>query len=97
MLPKYLKVIPEENSSIMVRHERCTYFDNPWHFHPELELNLILKSSGTRFVGDSILSFKENDLVLLGPNLPHYWKNDERYYAHPDDGNAEAQGNPRCR
>lgn len=80
MLPRYLKVIPPENSSIHVRDENCSYFDNPWHFHPELEINYILKSKGTRFVGDNIGHFIPGDLILLGPNLPHYWKNDATYY-----------------
>lgn len=90
MLPRYLKVIQPENSSIHVREEVCPYFDNPWHFHPELEINLILKSTGTRFVGDSIEHFKPGDLILLGPNIPHYWKNDASYYELDQQGAAQA-------
>lgn len=51
-------------------------FDAPWHFHPEIELTLILESQGRRFVGDSVEPFQAGDLVLLGPNLPHFWHND---------------------
>ncbi|WP_282179925.1 AraC family transcriptional regulator [Maribacter stanieri] len=42
-----------------------------WHYHPELELTFIIKGQGTRFIGNSIMPFFENDLVLLGANLPH--------------------------
>ncbi|SFR72641.1 AraC family transcriptional regulator [Maribacter stanieri] len=42
-----------------------------WHYHPELELTFIIKGQGTRFVGNSIMPFFENDLMLLGANLPH--------------------------
>lgn len=50
-------------------------FGSPYHFHPELELTLIVESTGRRFVGDNISPFREGDLVLLGPNLPHFWCN----------------------
>jgi AraC-like DNA-binding protein len=44
-----------------------------WHFHPEYELALITKGQGKRFVGDHVSNFAAPDLVLIGPNLPHYW------------------------
>jgi AraC-like DNA-binding protein len=50
-------------------------FDTAFHFHPEYELTFILSSSGTRYVGNHFEDFGKNDLVLLGPNLPHCWKN----------------------
>jgi len=90
MIPKYLKIIQEENSSIQLRYDLCQYFSTPWHFHPELELNLIIRSTGTRCVGDSINNFNANDLVLLGSNIPHYWKNDNQYYQNNTKLKAEA-------
>lgn len=53
-----------------------THFDMPWHFHPEFEFTYILESSGTRYVGNNISDFEPGDLVMIGGNLPHCWKNE---------------------
>lgn len=68
------------NASIEFDSEEYDCFYNPWHYHPELELTYILKSFGQRQVGNSIENFGPGDLVLLGSNLPHVWKNDETFF-----------------
>lgn len=55
---------------------RLDRFEPYWHFHPEVELTLILKGSGIRYIGDSIMPFTSGDLVMIGPNLPHHWVSD---------------------
>jgi AraC-like DNA-binding protein len=47
-----------------------------WHFHPEYELHLVTATAGRSHVGDYIGSFGINDMVLVGPNLPHNWISD---------------------
>jgi len=69
-----------QNSSFTVTQNRYTHFLKIWHYHPELELVYIGKSTGTRFIGDGIEKFSEGDLVLIGKNLPHMWLNDEVYF-----------------
>ncbi len=66
------------------------YFYNPLHYHPEFELTLIVKSFGQRRIGDSIENFNEGDLVLVGNNLPHMWKNDEIFFDEKTDMKAQA-------
>jgi AraC-like DNA-binding protein len=44
-----------------------------WHFHPEYQLTLAIRSRGHRVVGDHIGALADGDIVLIGANLPHIW------------------------
>ena len=44
-----------------------------WHFHPEYELVINIKSNGTRIIGDSVELFDQYDMVLIAGNIPHCW------------------------
>lgn len=68
------------NSSFTAKVNEYSYFLKVWHYHPELELVVVLKSEGTCFVGDSIEKFESGEIVLIGKNLPHMWLNDEDYF-----------------
>lgn len=57
-----------------VRAENFTY---PLHFHPELELTLVVQGRGQRYIGDSIQNFGPGDLVLVGAHTPHCWLSDK--------------------
>ena len=66
---------------IFVSHEHSFITRKMWmdpnshkiHSHKNFELNYILSGSGKRIVGNSISSYSEGDLVLLGPDIPHCW------------------------
>ncbi len=79
-----------QNNSFSIKQNIYPYFLKIWHCHPELELVIILKSSGTRFIGDSIEKFDVGDIVLIGKNLPHMWLNDEVYFSKDSNLKAEA-------
>jgi AraC-like DNA-binding protein len=59
----------------VIKQDNKQEFDFPWHYHPEFELTFISNSQGVRYVGNNIENFFDNDLVLLGSNLPHCWIN----------------------
>jgi len=78
------------NKSFTIRNHRFPHFLKIWHHHPELELVIILKSTGTRFIGDNIEQFCEGEVVLIGKNLPHMWLNDKQYFEADSILEAEA-------
>ena len=68
------ELVPVDPHSLLtLRDARHTHFSYPWHFHPELELTLILEGHGLRYVGDSISEFESGDLCLVGTDTPHCW------------------------
>jgi AraC-like DNA-binding protein len=75
---EYLPLEAEE--SFVVKYFDYKYYPTPWHFHPEYELVLVTESMGKRFIGDRVTEFKPGDLALIGPNLPHLYRNDAEYY-----------------
>lgn len=69
------EVTPLTNEDLfLLLNNQKAKFDYPIHFHSDYELNLVLNASGKRIVGDSVENFSNNDLVLLGPGVPHKWK-----------------------
>lgn len=64
----------------VIRHLQEKYFDPTWHAHSEYQLFVVLDGTGTRFIGDSIKSFRPGELILTGPHVPHVWRSDDKYY-----------------
>lgn len=71
----YKENINYSSADVVVKEEYFAFNDFPFHYHPELELILILKGSGQRFVGDNIAEFNSDELYLFGANLPHTFYN----------------------
>lgn len=80
MKPQFLKIESSPTSSFSVQRVLVPHKNNHWHYHSELEMIHFEEGKGTQFVGDNIRRFKKGDVVLLGSNLPHYWRFDESYF-----------------
>ncbi|MEO8413558.1 MAG: AraC family transcriptional regulator [Ginsengibacter sp.] len=80
MRPQFHKLPLSADCSFLYMCWDCNYFDKPWHFHKEYELVLIDKAEGTRFIGDHVSPFTDGNLALIGPNIPHLYRNSETYY-----------------
>ncbi|MFB3387635.1 AraC family transcriptional regulator [Flavobacterium sp. LAR06] len=68
------------NTSLSVFSREESFFQSPFHSHPEFELVYILESHGKRIIGNSVESFQSGDMVFLGDDIPHVWLNDEIFY-----------------
>jgi AraC-like DNA-binding protein len=68
----------DPGSSFFCRSVQGAHFGFGWHHHPEIEVAWVQKGHGRRYVGDSIEDFAEDDLVLLGSDVPHTWVTDPR-------------------
>ncbi|OHX66344.1 AraC family transcriptional regulator [Flammeovirga pacifica] len=79
------KVITQDESTLRAFKYDDKQFVTPWHLHPEYELTYIVKSNGSRYVGNNVNDYHPGELVLLGPNLPHCWKDDSN-----DEDNVES-------
>lgn len=74
------KITSHLNSYISVVSREESFFQSPFHSHPELELVFIKESYGKRIVGNSVEQFTAGDMVFLGSDIPHVWLNDEIHY-----------------
>jgi AraC-like DNA-binding protein len=81
MKAKLLKVPKTPAQSFSVREDRDPFINNRWHYHAEVELIFFHEGSGTQFVGDDIKRFHPGDIILVGSNLPHYWRYDDIHFA----------------
>ena len=80
MKPLYQDLPFPIDSHIHYYIEDLPHFIVPWYYHPAIEIMYITRGIGTRFVGDCIEQYEEGDVCMIGPNLPHEWRNDDAYF-----------------
>lgn len=70
-----------ECNPIRARYYDYNRFTYPWHFHSQYEIIFVKESHGSCFVGDCIQQYSAGDMILFGPNLPHYMRSDDIYHS----------------
>lgn len=90
MIAQLYKLPLTPGYSFSNRHDIVPYFYNQWHYHPEIEIIHIVQGTGSRFIGDNVDNFKEDDVILIGANLPHLFRNDDSYYKNIPGLQAES-------
>lgn len=80
LIPSLKKVDSAKDELFGVLLVDDSHFYPLWHYHPQYEIFLIEKGTGHRYVGDSFSPISEGEILLLGPNLPHVFRNDPEYF-----------------
>lgn len=74
------KIPQSEETSFRIQIDEVPHFYDRFHHHAELQITLIEQSHGNLLIGNSITTFKEGDLFIIGANVPHSFRNHELFY-----------------
>lgn len=75
-----------EQTSFRVQIDDEPYFYDQLHYHPEWQITVIVRGSGTLFLGDGINRFRAGDVFVVGSNVPHLLRSDALYYQPESPG-----------
>ncbi|MCP9769618.1 AraC family transcriptional regulator [Lacihabitans sp. LS3-19] len=81
MKPLLQRLPNSKDSSFVYERYVSPYFETPWHYHEEYEIVLCDGGFGKKVVGNHTSEYQENDLMLLGSNLPHWFRADDIHYS----------------
>ncbi|MGB3151386.1 MAG: AraC family transcriptional regulator [Maribacter sp.] len=74
-----MKVYPFEipkpiSENLRVQEDIELVFFDKLHQHQEIQISLLVKGSGKLIIGDSIHSYEEEDIVVVGGKVPHLFQ-----------------------
>lgn len=85
MRPRVLNIEGSMFNSFQARLDTTADVNSDWHRHSAVELIYFKRGSGTQFIGNSVKPFNDGDIILIGRNLPHYWRFSKNVMDHGDD------------
>ncbi|RYG05439.1 MAG: AraC family transcriptional regulator, partial [Chitinophagaceae bacterium] len=65
---------PSQDKTILIEEQVMPHFYPYLHRHSEMQLTLIVKGSGTLLVGSVMHAFRENEVYMIGADVPHVFK-----------------------
>lgn len=68
---------PDKNRLIYQVDKGRSFYSN-LHQHEEIQVSIILSGEGDLVVGDAMNRFQENDVFIIGSNVPHLFKSDSK-------------------
>src|SRR5690606_10858479 len=90
MKPLFHKVATQLQSSFSVRHDVQPNFGTVWHYHTEFVLQHVGRGEWVRLIGENIGNCSAVEILLLGDNLPHTWRCNEKFFVQNPQHEVEA-------
>lgn len=71
--------IPKPKKEALVYQEdyELVFYDK-LHQHEEIQISLIVEGTGSLIVGDTISTYRKDDILLIGGNIPHVFRSDSK-------------------
>jgi AraC-like DNA-binding protein len=74
MKVQFFQIVKTGEVSFTVQDDRLKSFYGLLHYHPEIQVTLIISGSGLRIIGDQVLPFGPGSLMMIGENQPHVFR-----------------------
>lgn len=76
-----MKVLPfsipkPANETLYAEQYKGESFYEKLHQHKEIQISVVTAGEGTYIIGDCVGEYAENDIFVIGENLPHVFKRD---------------------
>lgn len=78
-----MKVLPfkipkPKKEALVYQEDHEQVFYDKLHQHEEIQISLIVEGTGSLIVGDSISTYRKDDILLIGGNIPHVFRSDSK-------------------
>lgn len=70
------KVPKPQGDALIYQEDHEQVFYDKLHQHEEIQISYIQKGHGTLIVGDTINTYRTDDVIVIGSNLPHVFKSE---------------------
>jgi AraC-like DNA-binding protein len=84
--PIPFKIRKSENHALLIQEDKGSHFYDQLHYHPEFQITAILQGEGFFYAGSRMTNYNAGDVLFIGPNVPHFLKNEEVYYSEKSPG-----------
>jgi AraC-like DNA-binding protein len=76
MKARYFQLPKTLDRSFVVEHDILEDFYGIFHYHPEIQLTLIVKGQGNGVIGNQLVRFTQGSIIMIGASVPHIFRND---------------------